>query len=167
MENRKLLGSKLVFLGTVLCFFLPFVTVSCHGRDIFTATGRQLATGSTISRPGGFGGQAKQQISPNPFAAIAALSAISGLILSFFGKRMIRGVAISGAIGTASLAAMKVQLDYQLHKHAMGMAQNNYQVGYFLALLLMVVGTGWNFYKLRQQENNLEDCTSPREELRS
>ena len=80
---------------------------------------------------------------------------------------MIRSVAMSGAVGTASLAAMKVQLDYQIHKQAMGMAQNNYQVGYFLALLLMFIGAGWNFYKLGQQECNPESSTPPLGVLRS
>jgi hypothetical protein len=156
MKNRKLLGSTFIFLGTLLCFFLPFVTVSCQGMNVFTVTGRQLATGATIVQPGGFGSSNKQRISLDPFATIAALSAVSGLILSLVGRRMVRGVATSGAVGTASLAAMKVHLDYELQKQGMGMAQNNYQAGYFLALLLMIAGTGWSFYRLRQREEDAE-----------
>jgi hypothetical protein len=156
MKNRKLLGSTFTFLGTLLCFFLPFVTVSCQGMNVFTVTGRQLATGTTIVQPGGSGNSTKQRVSPDPFAAIAALSAVSGLVLSLVGRRMLRGVATSGAAGAASLTAMKVHLDYELQKQGMGMAQNNYQVGYFLALLLMVAGTGWSFYRLRQREEAAE-----------
>jgi hypothetical protein len=166
MKNRKMLGSTLVFFGTLLCFFLPFVTVSCNGKDVFAVTGQQLVTG-TSGHHASAEGPEKPKISPNPFAAAAVLSAVLGLILSSVGRRMIRSVAMSGAVGTASLAAMKVQLDYQIHKQAMGMAQNNYQVGYFLALLLMFIGAGWNFYKLGQQECNPESSTPPLGVLRS
>jgi hypothetical protein len=161
MENRKLLGSTFIFLGTVLCFFLPFVTVSCQGMRVFTLTGQQLATGTTIVQPSAFGTPTKQRVSPDPFAAIAALSAVSGLMLSLVGRRMLKSVATSGAVGTAGLAAMKVHLDYQIQKQSMGMGQNSYQAGYFIALLLMVVGAVWSFYRLRQEGNDQTRVIAP------
>ncbi len=46
---------------------------------------------------------------------------------------------------------MKVLLDYQIQKQGMGLAQNNYHAGYFLALPLIVAGTLWNLYRLRRE----------------
>jgi len=163
MENRKLLGSTFIFLGTLLCFFLPFVTVSCQGMHVFTLTGQELATGTTITQPSAFGSPTRQRVSPDPFAAIAAMSAVSGLILSVFGRRMLRSVATSAAVSAASLAVMKVHLDHQIQKQSMGMGQNNYLAGYFLALLLMAVSAIWNFYRLRQEGNNQDRGVPPSE----
>lgn len=128
---------------------------------VFTLTGQQLATGTTIVQPSAFGAPTKQRVSPDPLAAIAALSAVSGLILSLVGRRMLRSVAVSGSVGAASLAAMKVHLDYQIQKQSMGMGQNNYQAGYFLALLLIVSGTVWNLYRLRREGNDQHSGIPP------
>ena len=54
MATRKSIASVLLFVGSTLCFFLPFVTVSCGGVKAFTLTGEQLATGTTLTQPGAF-----------------------------------------------------------------------------------------------------------------
>lgn len=46
--------SPAAFGFVVLCFLLPFVTLSCPGGS-FTFSGVQLATGTTIEEPGLFG----------------------------------------------------------------------------------------------------------------
>ena len=73
MADRKSLASALIFAGSLLCFFFPFVAISCGGVEAFTLTGQQLATGTSISQPQPFGPPQKQHIDPDPFAAIAGL----------------------------------------------------------------------------------------------
>jgi hypothetical protein len=111
MASRKLVGLTLVFAGTLLCFFLPFVTVSCQGMKIYSFTGQQLATGTTMSQPQPFGPPKMQKVEPNAFAAVAFLCSAAGVVLCLAGRKMLRGVAAAACVGSVSLIAMKVQLD--------------------------------------------------------
>lgn len=53
METKKAIPA---ILGLALiCFFLPFVTVSCQGQKLMTFSGIQLVTGTTIQEPQMFG----------------------------------------------------------------------------------------------------------------
>lgn len=46
-----------VILGIALiCFFLPWINVSCQGEKVGTFTGIKLVTGTTIEQRGMFGG---------------------------------------------------------------------------------------------------------------
>lgn len=146
MTNRKSIASVLLFVGCTLCFFLPFVTVSCQGTKVFTLTGQQLATGTTVKEPVPFGPPKEQKIEAHPFAAIAGLCALAGVVLSLIGQRMSIGAAVTGGAGAISLMVMKSQLTDQLEKSSMGVAQTNAEIGYTLALLLFTAGAAWSLY---------------------
>ncbi len=126
MADHKALASALLFAGSALCFFFPFVAVSCGGVAAFTLTGQQLATGTTLSQPQPFGPPQKQHVDADPFAAIAGLCAIAGIVLSFTGRKMAGGCAAAAVVGTVSLLAMKSHLNSELQNQAGGMVQANY-----------------------------------------
>ena len=50
MEALKKFSPALFGL-VILCFFLPFVNLSCSGQTVMTLTGFQLITGSEYSEP--------------------------------------------------------------------------------------------------------------------
>lgn len=154
MASRKLIGLTLMFGGTLLCFFLPFVTVSCQGMKIYSFTGQQLATGTTMSQPQMFGPPKTQKVEPNAFAAVAFLCSAAGVALCLVGRRMLKGVAAAASVGSVSLLAMKVQLDQEIQKQGMGAAENKYQFGFFLALLLMLVSAGWGLYQIARERRS-------------
>jgi hypothetical protein len=125
MASRKLTGLTLMFAGTLLSFFLPFVTVACHGMKIYSFTGRQLATGTTMTQPRAFGPPKTQKVAPNPFAAIAFLCSAAGVGMCLAGRKMLRGVAVAASAGSVSLLGMKVQLDLEIQKQGMGVGKTN------------------------------------------
>ena len=154
MASRKLTGLALMFAGTLLCFFLPFVTVSCQGMKIYTFTGQQLATGTTMSQPQMFGPPKTQKVEPNAFAAVAFLCSAAGVVLCLVGRRMMRSVAVAASVGSASLLAMRVQLDHEIQKQGMGAAENNYHFGFFMSLLLMMGSAGWSLYQIARERKD-------------
>lgn len=154
MASRKRIGLAFMFTGTLLCFFLPFVTVSCNGMKIYSFTGQQLATGTTLSQPEMFGPPKTQKVDPNAFAAIAFLCSGAGIILCLVGRKMIRSIAVTAGVGSASLLAMKIQLDHQIQKQGMGVAENKYQFGFFMAFLLLMVSAGWSLYQVVRERRS-------------
>lgn len=150
MKNQKSLASLLMFIGSTLCFFFPFVTVSCGGVKAFTLTGQQLATGTTLREPQPFGPPQTQKIDPDLFAAVTGLCAIGGVGLSLIGRRLAGATAATGGVGAVSLLVMRFRLDDQLQKQAGGMASATYETGFTVAVLLLIAGAVWNAYLFRQ-----------------
>src|ERR1039457_5409578 len=126
MANRKSIASVLLFVGSALCFFLPFVTVSCGGITAFTLTGQQLVTGTTLTQPQAFGPPQTQKVDADPFAIVAGLCALAGIALSLIGRKIASGAAISGGVGAVSLLIMRSRLDEQLQKQGEGLAKATY-----------------------------------------
>ena len=142
MQNRKSTASILLFVGSVLCFFLPFVTVSCGGEKLFTLSGRQLATGSSVS----VGEGKPEKTSVDPTALIALLCALAGVGLTLAGSRMATAQAVAGAAGTVSLAIMGAQMQDRVHQQTQGMGASHLESGYWLTLLVLVAATAWSVY---------------------
>lgn len=143
--------SPVIFLASILAFVLPFVTVSCGGQKVASLSGVQLATGTTVQQPQVFGPPQKQRVEPDPAAALAALCAILGLVLSFLSIKNAIAPAIAGAMGALSLLFMKVRLDDQVVKQGHGMLQVSYEGGFVLTLMLLIAGAAWNAYLLSQR----------------
>jgi hypothetical protein len=137
--------SPAIFVASILCFLLPFITVSCGGQKIGSFSGLQLATGTTVDQPQMFGPAQKENVDAEPMATIAGLCALVGLGVSFLTKMQL-APAITGAIGATSLFLMKTRLDEKIVKQGQGMLQVNYEVGYSLAVLLLIAGAAWNAY---------------------
>lgn len=152
--------SPVIFIASVLCFLLPFVTVSCGEQKVASFSGVQLATGTTVEQPQMFGPPQKQKVDPDPTAALVALCAILGVALSLAGTRIALAPAISGAVGAVSLFVMKARLEDQVVRQGHGMLQVSYESGFSLALLLFVAGTVWNGY-LYSQRNKAPAASPP------
>jgi len=152
MASRKSIASVLLFVGSTLCFFLPFVTVSCGGVKAFTLSGQQLATGTTLSQPQAFGAPQQQKVDADPFAGVAALCAIAGIAMSLMGRRLAAGTAASGGVAAVCLLILRSRLDDQIQKQGMGMVTTSYETGFTLAILLLVAGAGWNIYLFLQNK---------------
>jgi len=146
MKNRQSIGSILVLVGSLLCFFFPFISVSCAGQKFFSVTGQQLATGSTLSVPQTWGPPQTQKLDPEPLATAAAISTLVGLVLAFLGRRLAAGTAASAAAGAVCLLALRSHLSDELQKQGQGMLKIDDETGFTLALLLMIIAAGMNAY---------------------
>jgi len=137
--------SPVLFLVTVLCFLLPFITVSGNGKQIASLSGTELAFGSSVEQPQVFGGgTAKRHIDAEPVATIAFLCAIAGIAVGFLVARVPLVSAIVGAVGTLFLLFLMGKVSGDAGKQAQGLLEINYGAGFILSLLLFIAATAWN-----------------------
>ena len=149
--SNKTKVSPAIFAVSILCFFMPFVAVSCNGQRVATFTGVQLATGTTLEQPQMFGSPQKQKVEAEPLAAVAGLCAILGLCFSFLpGARSAVAPALCGFAGVVVLLMLKSKLDADILKSGGGAFQLEYGAGFTLAILLFIAGVGWNMYVVNQ-----------------
>ena len=97
----KFKASPAIFLASVLCFLLPFITVSCGGQKVGSFSGRNRRRHHWNHRQM-FGPGQSEKVESEAMATIAILCAVAGLGLSFL-RRMPLAPAIAAAIGAMSL----------------------------------------------------------------
>lgn len=130
--------SPALFGIIILCFVLPFVSVSCGGTEIFQLSGMDFLKG--MSDQG-------QSMDPNPLAIIALIAAVIGLCIGFSGKKAANiGSAVLGFIGFASGIALKVTFDSRVAEEG---ASTSWQIGYFLMLILFGAAVIYNIVNSR------------------
>lgn len=135
------------FFGLILiCFLLPFVTVSCAGQDIITLSGMQLTLGETVEIPSVAGGPPnKQQLPGQPLAGFAFASAGVGLGVSFIrSKRSLIAQTTAGVAGAFLLLLLKTKIDHDVFQGGQSITSAKYGLGFWLAFLLFVATVGLN-----------------------
>ena len=151
--------SPAIFVVTVLCFLLPFVSISSGGAKVGTLSGVRVLTGATLNLPQAAEGM--QRIDADPMAVFAVLCVLISLAMSFVATGgLALYPAMGGVIGAASLLVMKFTLPAQIAKQDGGL-QASYQPGFFLALLALVAAAAWNFYLFSQRAHTGEDVLVP------
>lgn len=125
--------SPSMFALIVLCFFLPFVTLSCEGEKIAQLSGVNLVTGTTIQVDSGFSKESRK-VDAVGAAGLALVAAIGGAGL-YFWQHKLRSVAgaAAGLIGGIALLTMKSGMAAKL---AADNVDVQTEAGYTLALLL-------------------------------
>lgn len=138
--------SPALFVLIIICFFMPFVNLSCSGQTIMSLTGFQLITGADIKDQNMFGDingtQTKQEkVESQPLALFALLAAIAGLGLSFIRKKSLAIVnVVVSALGAVFLLLLKFNLDGDAELGGQNVITLDYQAGYWLAFLLFLAG---------------------------
>jgi len=141
------------FALILICFFLPFVSVSCQNLSILKLSGIELVTGTTMKMPS-LGSQSEEEKIPADARAIFALTAAAvGLGTSFSEKRRSTLFsAISAVIGFSSLLWLKSSLDSEIAKQGsdfMGI-KVTYESGFWGAFLLFISASilnAWVFFE--------------------
>lgn len=121
-----------LFTVILICFMIPFVTVSCGAQNIATISGAQLITGTEIEG---------QQLEPQIMVIIAFLCAAGGLIVSFSKPSGI-GVMFGGA-GAILLFLFKQGLIKKAQEQMVGV---QFETGYWLAFILFIIAAGVSAY---------------------
>lgn len=108
-----LLLGRIAKAAALLGFVLPWVTVSCSGNEILTATGWQLMTGDPQPAGAleGLGQQNQTDDAEPAIAVILAFAALAiGLAISFITKARVAAAAlILGGLGGAGLSYYSLQ----------------------------------------------------------
>ncbi|MFN3396681.1 MAG: zinc-ribbon domain-containing protein [Thermodesulfovibrionales bacterium] len=147
MIPKKL--SPAIFGIALICFFLPWINVSCQGQKVMSFSGIQLVTGTTIEEPTMFGPAQKRKVKSEAFALLTFLSAIAGLVLSLMkNKKGTIGTIVSGCAGIVLLLMLESKLDSDIKKETAGMLQLNYDIGFYLTLVLFIAVAGINAYSI-------------------
>ena len=73
---------NVIYLLAVLCFLLPFATISCQGEEITSLSGFQLVTGATVEQQQPVGRPTQRRVSPDSWFIAAVLLAVGGLAVS-------------------------------------------------------------------------------------
>jgi hypothetical protein len=161
--------SPAAFIIIIFCFFLPFVNLTCSGQTVMTLTGIQLITGAEykpLDQKEMFGedqsGQqtrqltSSQNIDAQPMALFALVAAILALAISFIKKKIPALICmIISVLGAISLLLLKGNLDGDATMQGQGIVQIEYQLGYWLAFLLFIIGAVLQWFNFKETDNTV------------
>jgi len=133
-------GTKKFSVATLgfalLCFILPFVTVSCNQQKVASFTGFQLVFGTTVQQPQMFGPPKVQRVDGEPLAILAFICCLVALCLSFTKNRAGEiAAAVLSVISLIALLLLKSKLEDEVRQQAGGLLQVNYELGFWLLIL--------------------------------
>lgn len=142
--NKTTNKLPLILFGIIiLCFFLPFVNVSCSGQKVMSITGVQMLTGTTFQEPSLFGEKTKSyNAKPEPLAAIVLFIAAFGflplLVPSFYFKIWNYVLSVAGA---ALLLILKTKIDGDFVRQGGSLSglTLEYDIGFWLSFILFIV----------------------------
>ncbi len=119
--------SAYLFVVAGVCFFLPFMTLSCGGQQLTTVTGVQLIAGADVGSP-----RSPSQARLGFALGMCAL----GVILSLKALRIAGGIpaALAGAAGAIALLSFKTMSDDEVLRQGHGVIRVQYEFGYYLAV---------------------------------
>lgn len=139
------------FLGlALLCFFLPWVTVSCDRQPVVKLSGVQMVKGTTVATSGLTGDE--RRISGEKLAMVACVLIVCALAVSF--ANMAGSGKVSGAlaiIAAALIIALKIKISKDVSKEGGGLLQLEMQFGYYLTLLSSIVASILSFIGLKNK----------------
>lgn len=142
-ENLKKLPPG-VFVIIILCFFLPFASLSCQGQTVAKVSALKLVTGTTIEGI---------PVSSEPLAIFVLLLAVIGLFLGFlkFKNSELFG-SLTGAVGFILTIVLKSGIENDVARGSSGAFEVNSEIGYMLILLLFLVAMGVNGYNWKHKQ---------------
>lgn len=151
----------------ILCFFLPFVQMSCRDVKIFSVTGLQLVAGAEMEQPAMFGQAPKKaKVDPEPWAILAFLCALAGTALCFVragaGNLL---AAIAGGFGFVSMLLLKARIDDQVLKQGVPFLRIDYEIGFIGACILFAVGAAITGYLFSQGKTGPDAAAAKGPEL--
>lgn len=169
MEPPKKI-SPFLFGLILLCFFLPFVNLSCSGQTIMSLTGFQPITGAEIKEPDMFGqnmmgqndnmNQKNEEVSSQPMALLAFVAALAALLISLLKKKTTTLInVILSVLGFIFLILLKFNIDgdAQLNTAGQGVITLDYQFGYWFSVLLFIGGAvlSWLIFNEKPPKENI------------
>jgi hypothetical protein len=155
----------------LICFFLPFTTISCQNTPLITMSGFEVATGVNLDKSSALGSlsgasasissseksQSERKIPGTPIAGLAFAIACAGIAVGFV--KIAQQAAVQaglGVLGVVLLIVLKSQIDGQMVKQGQGMLQVSYGAGYWLALLAFLgasATSGYRFWLEKSSRN--------------
>ncbi|MGA2656531.1 MAG: hypothetical protein ABSH34_03330 [Verrucomicrobiota bacterium] len=142
------------FVLALLCFLLPFITISCQGVKAVSLTGLQLAAGTTIEQRDPITGQAHREKIPSETSVLLVLlctAAAAGLCFAS-GRSGALLPAVAGAAGFLLMLVAKSHFDSQTLEQGRGVLAVGYEMGFILTCLLLLAGAGLCGFQYKQEQ---------------
>lgn len=140
MANPKRIFSPALFGLIIICFMLPFVSISCGGTEVANLHGIDFITGAS---------EQGQDMDPNPLAIIALASAVIGLAVGFWGKKTGNIIAaLTGISGLITSLILKSGFDDAVMQDG---GQTQWFGGYYATLILFAAAALLNIYMYFQR----------------
>ena len=128
--------SSSLYLLILICFFLPFVSVSCQKQEVVTVTGLDLATGKSLPRENIFW-SGERAVPPQPLAVAALILTLAGAAAGLLkGKTGAFGGILLGLSGMITLFLLKNKMDSELVRYSKLFFAVKYEPWYWTALIL-------------------------------
>lgn len=118
----------------LLCFMLPWTTVSCQQQPLMRLSGANMTFGAEYKDS--FSGKS-EAIPGEKLALFAALALVAGLVGSAAIKRKPEIPSmVCGFAAAACLLALMIKINHDVAKQGEGVLEANFEIGFFLSLLL-------------------------------
>jgi hypothetical protein len=145
MKRKIILG---LFVLAIILFLLPWVSLSCAGTTMTSASGLDMITGKHYETSSAFGSPSDNEMDSQPLAIAALAVAVIGIILSLVNwkRAFILRVGL-GIAGVVLLIALKLKLDKEVTQEGQGMLQINYLFGYWMTMICFAAASVVNFFK--------------------
>lgn len=154
--------SASMFALIFMCFFLPFITVSCDNTPVVQMSGIEVAVGKTVSNEiprnfQAFGGQQQSQKIPGDGKAVLAIVAAAvGLGTSLIQNRKISLVSGGAAVfGLLLLLSLKSGIDKQLIERSTAF-RIDFGMGFWGSVLLFFSAACLNIWLFFQKRSSRE-----------
>ena len=148
--SRKISSS--FFAIVLICFFLPFVTISCDRNPVLELSGLQLTTGTTVETPSFAGPAESKKIPANGKAILAFTCCAVGLGGSLIKKTRSNKIlpACSGGLGAFLILSIKSGLDQELVKQGAGFAgfSAEYGFGFWGSFIFFLAAALYNIWQV-------------------
>ncbi len=139
METRHI---RAALFGIIIIFFLlPFIVVSCPGYGRVPVSGFEIASGKTIRGSQLSEFTENKRIYPEPYAYLAILSAVLGIVFSYIKKKNLAFIlcAIASMTGIILLLLLKNHIYVQARRLYSDDIVVRFAIGYWLALWGFVI----------------------------
>jgi hypothetical protein len=159
LKNTKKISASM-FALVFICFFLPFVTISCENRPVVQLSALELTTGKTFEVSKEFTGKDQNQVPGDSKVTLVLVAAAVGVGTNLLKVR--RSSLISagvGAFGLLILLAVKSGIESQLVDKGAGITgfKAEYGLGFwgptFLFLSTIALNI-WQFFNRRIDGGN-------------
>ena len=144
--------SPAIFAIAIVCFFLPFVEISCSGQRIAAITGFQLVTGPDVAgEVPKTADQKKPESGSEPLAILALSCAVIGLALGFpKGKNIPIASALCAAAGLVMLFLLRSKLSKNIPAVGEMILEIKWVVGFWLTACIYLLAAAFNSFLAMQ-----------------
>lgn len=155
---RKIISPTLLGL-VIVCFFLPWVNVSCQNYKIASLSGIDFVVGKKFDMP--FSSKdasnmpqdiplkfpIEDKINPQLFVILSLLAIIGGIALSFVGgKTGALSTGIISAVSFVLLLFQKFKLENEIVQKSQRLIQVEYLFGFYITLIILISVAVLNIY---------------------